>query len=135
MDSNNINPERLISFWVAASDDDYETMIAMYDTKRYSWALFLGHLMIEKLLKAYHIKVNGTQPPYIHNLLRIAQGCKISMNDEQEFFFANVTSFNINTRYDDYKMTFQKKCTKEYTDEWIEKININRQWIKELIQQ
>src|ERR1017187_6013149 len=135
MDSNNINPERLISFWVAASDDDYETMIAMYDTKRYSWALFLGHLMIEKLLKAYHIKVNGTQPPYIHNLLRLAQGCKISMNDEQEFFFANVTSFNINTRYDDYKMTFQKKCTKEYTDEWIEKININRQWIKELIQQ
>jgi HEPN domain-containing protein len=135
MDSNNINPERLISFWVAASDDDYETMIAMYDTKRYSWALFLGHLMIEKLLKAYHIKVNGTQPPYIHNLLRLAQGCKISMNDEQEFFFANVTSFNINTRYDDYKMTFQKKCTKEYTDEWIQKININRQWIKELIQQ
>ena len=94
MDSNNINPERLISFWVAASDDDYETMIAMYDSKRYSWALFLGHLMIEKLLKAYHIKVNGTQPPYIHNLLRLAQGCKISMNDDQEFFFANVTSFN-----------------------------------------
>ena len=101
-----MNKQELINFWVAASDDDFDTMNAMFETKRYSWALFVGHLMIEKLLKAYHVKVNDSVPPYIHNLIRLAEGCKINMNDEQRNFFATVTSFNINTRYDDYKMSF-----------------------------
>ena len=128
-----MNKQELISFWIAASDDDFDTMNAMFETKRYSWALFVGHLMIEKLLKAYHVKVNGSVPPYIHNLIRLADGCKIIMDDEQRNFFATVTSFNINTRYDDYKMSFQKKCTKEYTDEWINNLKTYRLWIKELI--
>ncbi|NOX87231.1 MAG: HEPN domain-containing protein [Chlorobi bacterium] len=44
-------------------------MLVMYHSKRYSWALFIGHLMIEKLLKAYFVQKNESYPPYIHNLL------------------------------------------------------------------
>ncbi|MCF8307867.1 MAG: HEPN domain-containing protein [Bacteroidales bacterium] len=52
MDDKEIDKEKLINYWIESSDDDYETMIDMYNSKRYSWALFIGHLMIEKLLKA-----------------------------------------------------------------------------------
>lgn len=31
----------------------------MHKSKRYNWALFAGHLMIEKLLKAYYTKLHG----------------------------------------------------------------------------
>lgn len=48
-----MNKVKIIKYWVEGSDDDFKTMIAMLETKRYSWALFIGHLMIEKLLKAY----------------------------------------------------------------------------------
>ena len=41
--------QKLTEHWIADADDDYETMIAMYETKRYSWSLFVGHLMIEKI--------------------------------------------------------------------------------------
>ena len=79
----------------------------MFDSKRYSWSLFAGHLMIEKLLKALFVKLNDEFPPFIHNLLRLAEECKLELNDENRLFFVTVTAFNINARYDDYKMSFQ----------------------------
>ena len=33
------------------SDDDFKTMLVLYDSKSYSWSLFLGHISIEKLLR------------------------------------------------------------------------------------
>jgi len=97
--------------------------------------MFIGHLMIEKLLKALFVKINNEYPPYIHNLLRLAEKCGLDLNEEQRLFFATVTAFNINARYDDYKMSFQKTCTPEFSLNWIEKIKFYRSWIKELIEQ
>lgn len=58
MQNLEINKEKLIKYWVEGSDDDFETMLVMFDSKRYSWSLFIGHLMIEKLLKAFYVKLN-----------------------------------------------------------------------------
>lgn len=108
-------------------------MINLYENKRYSWSLFIGHLMIEKLLKSLYVKLNNEYPPFIHNLMRLAEKCKIDLDDEQRFFLATVTAFNINARYDDYKMSFQKTCTPEFTTFWIEQLKSQRIWINTLI--
>jgi HEPN domain len=89
--------------------------------------------LIEKLLKAYYIQETNDFPPFIHNLLRLAEGCNLNLTNEQKADLAGITAFNINTRYDDYKMSFKEKCTPEFTERWIEEIKIIRQWIKELI--
>ncbi len=47
--------EELIQYWIATSDRDYQTMENLFKSKDYHWALFLGHLVIEKLLKAYYL--------------------------------------------------------------------------------
>jgi HEPN domain-containing protein len=133
MEQNKFNKEKQIDYWLKSSDEDFDTMIAMYETKRNSWALFVGHLLIEKLLKALFVKINSDYPPMIHNLLRLAEKCELELTEEQQIFLATVTAFNINARYDDYKMSFQQKCTAEYTKTWVENIKINRLWIKELI--
>lgn len=73
MDEKGIEKDKLIKYWIVGSDDDFDIMVAMFDTKRYSWSLFIGHLMIEKLLKAHFVKVNSDYPPFIHNLLRLAE--------------------------------------------------------------
>jgi len=36
----------------------------------------------------------------------------------------------MNARYDSYKEAFYKKCTLEFTSEWIGKIKTLREWIK-----
>lgn len=135
MDNKDFNKDKLIEYWIAGSDDDYETMIAMFDSKRFSWSLFIGHLMIEKLLKAYYVKVKSDYPPFIHNLLRLAEKAELSLTDDIKKQLVTITAFNINVRYDDYKMSFKKQCTTEFTVEWIDKLKELRSWIKTLILQ
>ncbi len=135
MENKDFNKDKLIEYWIAGSDDDYETMIAMFDSKRFSWSLFIGHLMIEKLLKAYYVKVKSDYPPFIHNLLRLAEKAELSLTDDIKMQLVTITAFNINARYDDYKMSFKKQCTTEFTKEWIKNLKELRQWIKILIQQ
>ena len=135
MESNDLNKDKLIKYWIDGSDDDFETMTAMFESKRYSWSLFIGHLMFEKLLKAYYVKIKSDYPPFIHNLLRLAEKADLELTDDQREQLVTITAFNINARYDDYKMSFKNQCTLEFTIEWINKLKKMRLWIKTLIMQ
>ena len=134
MENIDFDTAKIIRYWIDSSDEDYETMITLYDNKRLSWSMFLGHLMIEKLLKALYVKINNEYPPYLHNLLRLTERCGLTLNVEQQLFFATVTAFNINARYDDYKMSFQKTCTPDFCAFWMEQLKIQRLWIKTLVE-
>lgn len=131
MNKEQFDKQKIIDLWIEGSDDDFETMVAMLDAKRYSWSLFLGHLVIEKLLKAYFVKINEDYPPYIHNLLKLAIESKIEITDDLKYKLTTISAFNLNARYDDYKRSFQSKCTPEFTFEWVVKIKELRLWILE----
>jgi HEPN domain-containing protein len=135
MKNKKIDKEELVKYWIDSSDDDYDTMIDMYNSKRYSWSLFIGHLMIEKLFKAFYVNEKSDYPPYIHNLLRLAEKAGIKFDNDKKEQVVTITAFNINTRYDDYKMSFKNMCTPEFTSEWIDKLQELRKWIKQLINQ
>ena len=91
--------------------------------------------MVEKLLKALYVKVNSDYPPFIHDLLRLAEQSGINLTKMQKEYLATITAFNINARYDDYKMSFRKRCTPDYTQDWIKNLKELREWILGLINQ
>ncbi|NTW31158.1 MAG: HEPN domain-containing protein [Bacteroidetes bacterium] len=126
-----MNREEITIYWIESSDKDFRTMEHLYKSKDYSWSLFIGHLVIEKLLKAYYIKVKDTQHPFFHDLMRIIEKTELLVTEEQKLFFNTVTTFYLNARYEDYKFHFSRKCTPEYTDHWINQIKYYRKWIKE----
>jgi HEPN domain-containing protein len=127
--------EELINYWVKSSDMDFETMEFLFSSKRYNWALFLGHLVIEKLFKSLFVKGNGKEAevPKIHNLVILAEKTNIKLSIEQVKMLTTFNSFQLNTRYQDYKFKFYKKCTKKYTTGMIEQIREVRKWLKTLI--
>ena len=94
--------------WVISSDIDFKAMEHLFEKNDYTWSLFVGHLVIEKLLKAYYIKEVDTNPTLVHNLLRIAERSKLDLTEEQKDFLVTVTTFNIQARYNDIKMDFYK---------------------------
>jgi hypothetical protein len=51
----------------------HQTMNHLYVSGDYMWSLFIGHLAIEKLLKAFSIRTKDENYPMIHSLLRIAE--------------------------------------------------------------
>ena len=127
------NKNAIIQNWVTMADSDYDTMMDLYKSKRYNWTLFLGHLVIEKLLKACYVKHNEQHPALTHNLLKLALKSGIEVNDELQLQLDTITAFNMNARYDDIKLAFFKKCTPEYTAHWVNQIQSLRLWIKELL--
>jgi len=40
-----IDFDRIIDYWKESADKDFKTMLDLYETKNYSWALFMGHLV------------------------------------------------------------------------------------------
>ena len=125
--------KEIIEYWIKSSDDDYEAMISLFDKIHYVWALFIGHLVLEKLLKACYVKQVGVEPPYTHDLTKIAQLSNLELTEDQKDFLDEVTTFNIKTRYPDYKNRFARKATKEFTERYLFKIKEFRVWLKEKI--
>ena len=130
MANDNIDIEKTINHWITTSDRDFETMMHLYGTKDYHWALFIGHLVIERLLKAGIIRKSKDHPPFTHDLRRLAKLSGIAFNEEHIKWLDTISTFNLNVRYDDYKQDFYKKCTRRFTDTWITNIKLLREWIK-----
>ena len=123
----------LMNYWIESSDDDYKTMKNLYNSEDYSWCLFVGHLVVERLIKAIYAKNNPDSPYAIfsHDLLLLANKSNLETDNDKEDKLDIITTFNINARYEDYKRDFYKKCTKEYTEEQVKNIEEMRTWLKE----
>jgi HEPN domain-containing protein len=93
----------------------------------------VGHLVVEKLLKAYHVKNADTACPQIHNLLQIAKGAALELTGEHRAFLDEVTAFNIRARYPDYKNRFYRTATREFAGRYVEKIKEFRLWLLQRI--
>ena len=52
---NNID---LMKYWFESSDSDFDTMKVLFENHKNTWCLFIGHLVIEKLLKGLYAKNN-----------------------------------------------------------------------------
>ncbi len=72
------------------------------------------------MLKAYYVKHISENPPFIHDLLRLAEKVELKISEKKKDTLDIISGFNINTRYTDYKQTFYKKFTKGFTGTWIQ---------------
>lgn len=124
---------KIINHWIESSDNDFKAMIDLYQTRNNNWALFMGHLVIEKLLKALYVKSKDEFPPMIHDLRRICEKADIKLEVSQQLLLDSISRFNIKARYDDYKQSFYELCTDSFTKEWVEKIKDCRLWIKSML--
>ncbi|MCK9401624.1 MAG: HEPN domain-containing protein [Bacteroidales bacterium] len=128
-----IDVDKVVRYWIETSDEDFQTMLHLFDSKSYAWSLFLGHISVEKLLKAYYVSKNKKHAPLTHNLYRLAEISELKLTDEYADLLDKITSFNLNARYDDYKREFYSLCTVDFTKDWIGKIKKIRLWIKQML--
>jgi HEPN domain-containing protein len=65
--------------------------------------LCFGTHLSEKLLKAVYVNKFEIHAPFTHNLYRLAEQIELELTDEYSDWLDEITSFNLNVRYDDYK--------------------------------
>jgi len=86
----------------------------LFESGDYAWALFVGHLVTEKLIKAYFIKQFDEELPRWHNLVRLADRSLLDVTPETRMFLAQVTTFNLRGHYEDYRHDFYRTATKTF---------------------
>jgi len=128
-----LNIDKIVKHWIETSDDDFDTMLVLFRSKSYHWALFMGHIAIEKLLKAYFVKHRQEHAPFTHNLYRLAELGGLEISEEHAEWLFKITTFNLNARYDDYKREFYSMCTIDFTEKWIDNIKKLQIWIKQML--
>ena len=69
------------------------------------------------------------------DLMYLTQKINLDVTETQELYLNEITRFNLNSRYDDYKREFSKKCTDEYTEEQVYKIEEVKQWLENLLKE
>ena len=122
-----------VNFWVKSANEAFEMTDFLFNNKKYPDSLFYGQLALEKLLKAVYISKQDSPPPYVHDLLYLAKKTGLELPDEIARDLKIITGFNINARYDDYKESFRKEATKEYSTIFIGKIREIKKWLEEKI--
>ncbi|KKQ25975.1 MAG: hypothetical protein US40_C0004G0010 [Candidatus Roizmanbacteria bacterium GW2011_GWC2_37_13] len=110
--------EKLVKNWLFNANKDAKTAKDLFKSKHYDWCLFVWHLAIEKALKAKILSLNKPII-YVHDLKRLTKETDIIFDQEQTASLNEITSFNIEARYDDYKLNFYKKANKDYAKKWV----------------
>ena len=119
----------VVKYWVTASAEDFDSAEILYQNKKYHHALFFCHLSIEKMLKAIVVKSTGAAPPLSHDLVRFAERAGLDLSEPKKNELAEITTFNIAARYDDYKLSFQEKATEEFSLKYLKKTGEILEWL------
>ncbi|MBM2815305.1 MAG: hypothetical protein HW421_2067 [Ignavibacteria bacterium] len=119
-----------IEYWRDSSNEDMESADAIFGTGRYSWCLFIGHLAVEKAIKAIWVQNNNsTNVPKTHNLTYLAEKASLNLTNEQIELLDKISTFNLEARYPDYKNKFHAIATKEFTQNMLSQIKEIQSWL------
>lgn len=121
--------EKTVAYWVDSAAYDLETGRTLLRSKKYPYALFFGHLALEKLLKAVVVKNSGEHAPYSHSLIMLARRTGIDIPEAMLDQLAEYMEFHTEARYPDVKMDFYQKCTKEFASEKFAELRKVYQWL------
>ena len=111
-----MNIEEIVQYWLNTADEDWQVAQHLFESKDYAYALFFGHLYLEKVLKALVVRRTQAQAPFTHSLLRLAREGGLSLTAEQEDLLDRATTYNLEARYPSERLAFKRRCTREFCE-------------------
>ena len=95
-----MNPQRVILSFLYSARKELEVARGLFKHKHYAHALFLCHLVLDKILKALVLKRTKELAPQIHDLRRLAEKAGLIFTEEQGKELDIISTFSIRARYE-----------------------------------
>jgi HEPN domain-containing protein len=130
MNSGDFDARATAQYWFTEAEETLIVADHLMEKGDYSYALFFGHLAVEKELKGLHVIRQKQHAPPIHNLLRLARAAGVEPDEARTEVLLRITAFNIEARYPDPKGDFRRRCTAEYAAEQMAAIREVLAWLK-----
>jgi HEPN domain-containing protein len=121
--------EKTIKYWLEGAAYDLETGRSLLESKRFPYALFFGHLSLEKVLKALIVKTTQQHAPYTHSLTLLASKTNLEIPESILDQLAEFTEFHLESRYPDDKKEFYEKCTEVFANRKFKEMEDLYQWL------
>ncbi|MBU1472938.1 HEPN domain-containing protein [Patescibacteria group bacterium] len=120
-----------VAQWVRSAFDDLDTAVGLFDLGKYVHCLFFCHLATEKMIKAVYTKQHNDAPPILHHLAKLWKTITVPIGGPAtEEVLNEMTTFNVEARYDIFKQKLYKKATKEYTERFLALTKEILAWLK-----
>lgn len=129
-----MDKQEKVNYWLKSAENDWTVAGHLFEKGDYPYALFFGHLTIEKLLKAVFAGKFDEPPPFTHRLTYLAEKAGLNISQEMLAMLEIITDFNLEARYPDEKFSFYKKCTIEFAGTNLRKIEEIKEWLLQQIQ-
>ncbi len=133
MTSETFDAGQVTAYWLTEAQESLQVADHLVEKGDYSYALFFGHLAIEKVLKGLYAARLQQHAPPIHNLLRLARSIGLEPDADQTEALITITAFNIEARYPDLKRAFRRQCTAAYTQQQLATIKEVFAWLRSLL--
>ena len=125
-----MNVDEVVQYWVELAIADWPVVNHLFASSDYNYALFFGHLYLEKLLKALVVKATQQHAPRTHNLPLLAERAGLTVSEDRRDLLVRVTGYSIESRYPEDHLGARKRYTREYCEREIEAIREVGQWLK-----
>lgn len=123
-----------MKYWLNTATQDWKVAGHLFEKGDYSYALFFGHLTLEKTLKAIYVKKQDETPPFSHNLVYLCEKAGLELQQNNLELLEEISDYNLEARYPDDKFSFLKRCTKGFTSNKLKQIEEIREWLLQQIQ-
>lgn len=121
--------KKTVAYWLEGAKYDLSVANALHEKKKYPYALFMGHLALEKLLKALIVEKTKKHAPYTHSLSLLAEALNMEMPPKLVKRLPKFMEFHFEARYPKQQAKFYKKCTKEFTSKKLHEITEVYTWL------
>lgn len=133
MTAKDFDVNKTVDYWREGADYDFGVAEAMYTTRKFPYALFMGHLALEKLLKALVVKRTERHAPITHSLPLLVEKADVAMPEPLLIRLREFMEFHLEARYPDDQRSFYVKCTESYAKVKLDEIKEVFAWLKERI--
>jgi HEPN domain-containing protein len=123
--------DKIVRNWIERASYDLETAKSMLEAERYLYVGFFCQQAIEKLLKA-KITQSGTEPPYIHNLIRLAEiaGIFNDLTEHQKDILGELTIHAVQSRYGDFEGDISEVLNPIEAEDLLQKTKELFEWLR-----
>jgi HEPN domain-containing protein len=118
--------------WMKQAEYDMDTAKYMIAGGRYSYALFMCHMCLEKALKALYQEKRDEIPPKTHNLILLLTKLDIKPDKGIAKILTLLSEANISARYPESLEVLQRIYTETVSKELLAKSEEALKWIKGL---
>lgn len=98
---------------------------------KYPYALFMGHLALEKHLKALVVKATREHAPFTHSLTLLVKMLNLEVPEEILDKLARFMEFHFEARYPEEQNKFYQKCTEDFSRGKLQEIREVLAWLSE----